>query len=326
MNKENKKILIAIDGSKQSMDAALYASEVLPSQQTDVLLFHVRTEIPAFLWDFSISPDSSRMSEVMAEWMAHQDQLVSDSMQKAKGYFADAGFPEKSVHIKVQMRTTGIARNILAEARNGYTAVIVGRTGEANVIGVNTGSVTSKLVDKMGHHTLADVALMVVDGKPNPKKILIGFDGSENAQKAVSFVATMSGGTDLFVTICQVIRAFKMNRADHADLVEACLKYPFPEEIEKQLQHRDSEIIPLIEASKKKLLAAGLGQNHIDSVILRGYASRSFGLVEEARKGEYGTIVLGRKGVSAVKEFFIGRVGKKVLQLADNLAVWIVSG
>lgn len=322
MNSSRKKILIAIDGSRQAGDAARYASTILPPRHTEVVLFHVGTEIPEFLWDLTICSDSGWMRKTMDDWKARQDQLVKDSMQTAKGCFIAAGFPEESLRIKIQERTSGITRHILAEAQDGYTAVIVGRTGMAGLIGVKIGSVTEKLIDKMGHHTPSGVTLMVVDGKPDPGKILIGFDGSQGAQKAVSFVASLLRGTDHHVTLCQIIRAFKMDIYGHDELVAACRDHPFPEEIEMKLRHPESRITGLIEDAERSIRAAGL---IVDNMILYDYTSRSFGLVEEARKGGYGTIVLGRKGVSAVKEFFIGRVGKKVLQLADNMTVCIVN-
>lgn len=40
--------------------------------------------------------------------------------------------------------------------------------------------------------------------------------------------------------------------------------------------------------------------------------------------GGYGTIVLGRRGLSQVEKFTMGSVSSKTLQLAEEMAVWIV--
>ena len=58
-------------------------------------------------------------------------------------------------------------------------------------------------------------------------------------------------------------------------------------------------------------------------MLLRGQ-SRAGTIVDQARRGGYGTIVVGRKGVTRVEEFFMGRVSSKVLQLAKDMAVWVV--
>jgi hypothetical protein len=46
--------------------------------------------------------------------------------------------------------------------------------------------------------------------------------------------------------------------------------------------------------------------------------------LERANEGKYGTLVIGRRGLTIVKEFFIGRVGDKIFQLAGDLTVWVM--
>ena len=59
--------------------------------------------------------------------------------------------------------------------------------------------------------------------------------------------------------------------------------------------------------------------------LITGVASRAGAIVEEAKKGSYGTIVVGRRGLSKVEEFFMGRVSNKVIHLAKEMAVWVIS-
>jgi hypothetical protein len=73
------------------------------------------------------------------------------------------------------------------------------------------------------------------------------------------------------------------------------------------------------------LLTAGLGAGRVATQLIKGVHSRAAAIVLEAREGEYGTIVLGRKGISRIKEFSMGRVANKVIQLARGHAVWMVS-
>ncbi|MCK5507252.1 MAG: universal stress protein, partial [Desulfobacterales bacterium] len=47
-------------------------------------------------------------------------------------------------------------------------------------------------------------------------------------------------------------------------------------------------------------------------------------ILKEARDNDYGTIVMGRRGLSAVKEFFMGSVTTSVLNRSTSLAIWIV--
>ncbi|MDF1593639.1 MAG: universal stress protein [Desulfobacterales bacterium] len=47
-------------------------------------------------------------------------------------------------------------------------------------------------------------------------------------------------------------------------------------------------------------------------------------IVDEANSG-YDVIVLGRRGVSGIKEFLFGSISQKVLQLAKDVSVLIVN-
>ena len=47
-------------------------------------------------------------------------------------------------------------------------------------------------------------------------------------------------------------------------------------------------------------------------------------IVERAKALKCSTVVLGRRGLSRVKEFFLGSVSKSVIGLARGITVWIV--
>jgi nucleotide-binding universal stress UspA family protein len=47
--------------------------------------------------------------------------------------------------------------------------------------------------------------------------------------------------------------------------------------------------------------------------------------LQTADQGGFDTIVMGRRGLSRVEQFFAGRVSTKVLQLGRTYNVWIVN-
>ena len=65
-------------------------------------------------------------------------------------------------------------------------------------------------------------------------------------------------------------------------------------------------------------------ENRISTKIITGVQSRAAAIVKEARQGDYETIVLGRRGLSQVRTFFIGRVTNKVIHMARDRTVWVV--
>ena len=69
----------------------------------------------------------------------------------------------------------------------------------------------------------------------------------------------------------------------------------------------------------------GFKDDDISTKTVTGALSRAGAIVHEAKQGGYGTIVVGRRGLSKVQEFFMGRVCNKVIQLAKEHTVWVVS-
>jgi len=77
--------------------------------------------------------------------------------------------------------------------------------------------------------------------------------------------------------------------------------------------------------AKEILLKAGFSERNITIKIedkKKGIAAR--GIINEANAG-YDTIVLGRRGLSGIKEFFLGSVPLKVLHSAGNMSVLVVN-
>ena len=75
---------------------------------------------------------------------------------------------------------------------------------------------------------------------------------------------------------------------------------------------------------KERLEKAGVEGSRISIQVNLHSSSRSKEILTEARQGSYGTIVMGRRWLSKVQEFFMGRVTNKVLHRAEGFAVWIV--
>jgi nucleotide-binding universal stress UspA family protein len=94
---------------------------------------------------------------------------------------------------------------------------------------------------------------------------------------------------------------------------------------EEYLMEAQDRMVAVFAEAKNRLMKFGFESNQISDKMITGVASRAAAIVEEAKRGGYGSIVVGRRGLSNVPEFFIGRVSNKVIRLAKNHAVWVVN-
>ena len=81
----------------------------------------------------------------------------------------------------------------------------------------------------------------------------------------------------------------------------------------------------MFDEAKGVLTGSGFDPERISTKIITGARSRAAAIVQEARDGGYGTIVVGRRGLSRVRDFLMGRVSNKLISLAKNQAVWVVN-
>ena len=95
---------------------------------------------------------------------------------------------------------------------------------------------------------------------------------------------------------------------------------------EKWSEEERVEMGPVFDEARTRLINGGFDPNRITTKFIRGVSSRAGAIVEQAKLGGYGTIVVGRRGISKIEEFVMGRVSNKVIHLAKKgMAVWVIS-
>lgn len=154
------------------------------------------------------------------------------------------------------------------------------------------------------------------------QKILVAFDSSDNAMRAVEFVAR-SFPTDNEVTLYHVLQDTAVPGGMHSPeltdyFISAQRSFRQLEEQWKKLAEE------AMERAKTVLAAAGFPDANIRTRIEIRRRGIARDILAESEKG-YQMIVIGRRGLSAIAEFFIGSVSQKVMNAARNIAVVIVN-
>jgi nucleotide-binding universal stress UspA family protein len=317
MSKEKIRILLALDGSDQSFEAARYVSQFFLPSRLDLVLFHVSSNLPESFWDLAKRPTYKEELAPLAAWSRQEETRIQEFMERGRRMFIDEGVSEDSLEIHIEEKQVGIARDILHKAQTSCDLVVVGRWGMNKLKDLVWGGVANKLI---GH--LVDCPLCVVGGKPRTGKILVALDTSEEAMRTVDFVGTIIKGKDWEVTFFHVIREDYFTSPRYQ--TSFVLHKEWEGTVRKKFHEAEKAIVAVYEEAMKRLQKAGVNPDFIATKTVTGVASRGKAIFDEARKGHFGTIVVGRRGLSRVDEFLLGRVSNKVLQLAKEMAVWVV--
>ena len=306
---EQKKLLVLVDGSQRSLLTVDYVSICRAFAGMKVVLFHVFSGVPECFWDLEYEDIGAASAKQMRAWENQRKREIKTFMGRARDRLISAGIPEASIETVIHNRQKGVARDILKEAENGYTAVVLRRRGMGDLEGVTVGSVATKLISKIDF-----LPVLIAGRKLQTNKVLIAVDGSPSSIQAVDFVAAHLGDKGYRVGLFHVIRGFSAINPDNPE-------FYMPSE---SAQRAEAEMTKRFEELTERLVAAGFSPENVSQKIITGVHSRAGAIVQEAESGGYGTIVVGRRGLSRVQEFFMGRVSTKIIHAGRYFSVWII--
>ncbi len=134
----------------------------------------------------------------------------------------------------------------------------------------------------------------------NPrKKILIAMDGSENATIAAAYVADMlSNRKDVSITLFHI-------QTDESIKDESGIK-------------------EMMDIARSILIKAGIPEKSINIQIRQKKAGMGNDILNEIVEAGYGTVVVGRRGVSRTNQLLFGSVSNKIVQNTKDCTVWVV--
>ncbi|MEJ2639616.1 MAG: universal stress protein [Desulfosarcinaceae bacterium] len=294
MNPPGNRILVAIDGSERSLETVKYITQVPCFRQFEINLFHVFNAIPEAYWDLAKEPASLNPSVSVLAWEKQEREKIEVHLAACRQMMLDADFQPQKIKVTLNPRKTGVARDIIAESKRNYMAVLLRRRGMGRLPGLVMGSVANKLLASLQH-----IPLIFAGRKPIHQRFLVAFDGSTGAERALAFTIRILGGQPAEFVLVNVLRGGstwkRNNRPRHDSL-------GMPEEAAIQVRN-------FLYNAKMQLKAAGYESRSIQSEIITGADSRS----------------LGRRGISRVQEFALGRVSTKVLHLGRQYTLWLAN-
>lgn len=154
-----------------------------------------------------------------------------------------------------------------------------------------------------------------------PQNILIAFDDSENALRAVEMVAKQfrnDNSVTLFNVAMDTAALCKMNSPELTPYFKSqqtnfCM-----------LEDKKKNLVGEALAKAKDILkAAGFSDELIQIKVQGQKSSIAKDILDEAESG-YDLVILGRNGKSGVKEFFLGSTPLKVFNHSKDISVLVV--
>lgn len=135
-------------------------------------------------------------------------------------------------------------------------------------------------------------------------KLLIPIDGSDNSLRALEYAIFLSKKTGAHVTALHVME-----------------NLPF---VHVQSERALNDLVTKYQNEAKKILdnSKEIGNRNevdVETTLLKGDASSS--IIDFSRKGNFDTIIMGRRGMGRLKQIVLGSTSNKVLSQSDSTVI-----
>ena len=307
-----KLVVIPVDGSQNAMKALDYVDLMFGSRHSlKVSLVYILQRLPQIIVEESRKDKDARkqLETIEKRNIDMAEKLLKTSKERLVG----VGFTPETVEAVFRKIEVGVARDICGwSERKRADAIIVSFRGKSRIEAFFMGEVAAKILE---YSRVCPV--WMVKGTVRNKNILLAVDHSEHSMRAVDHAGFMLAGTDRRIVIFHAKRDLK--RLIAKEVVDE-----FPE-FQKFWQRKAGEVIaPYMQKAREMLLSAGLDESQITIKVTEGSRHIAADIVKAAREFDAGTVIMGLKGSSDVKEFRIGTVTRKVLNQAEDMTIGII--
>ena len=306
-----KRILVAVDGSVYSRKAMEYAAGIGSIvKNIHYTLLNVHPKVSDYLVEDAKKDSQSlaTLKKVIKKNQEESDRLLSES----KKVMIKMGIGDDRIETVSQKQTRGTAKAILDHGNKSLCdAIVLGRRGVSRLAESFMGSITNSVLE----HT-DNTPVWAIGGDVKPSKIMIAIDGSESSLRAVDHVSFILGDSpDSEITLLHVTPRLR----DYCAV-------DFGEEgdpMKEVISSGDKQCVGSFYIHARERFAnAGMDESQIDIQEVTTTLNIGKTIVDEALKGGFSTVVVGRKGMN--NSFFMGSVSSRVLANAKDCAVWLV--
>jgi nucleotide-binding universal stress UspA family protein len=146
------------------------------------------------------------------------------------------------------------------------------------------------------------------------RRILLCIDEFPNSHRAVEYVGSLLGNIPGFeITIVSIVEE---PGPDQFQDQEAAQRY---------MQEKKETIKKVLRDARDALIQMGVPESAITVKLdQRRCESLAQCIIEEQQAEDFGTVVVGRRGISKDEEFLFGSVSNKIIRYARGCSIWVV--
>lgn len=289
------RVLLAIDGSKDSLHAAEFFCRLPHDHPIDVEVLSV-INVP----DLSISTSTEAW---LPEYIDQLEKAADLAFSRVAALFE--GSASKVSHHK----TRGHVGNAIVSRASDVAAdlVVIGAVGHSTISRVLLGSVSDFVASHAGCSVLVVRPPHEGAGSSKALRVTLAYDGSQQSERALAHFEQFSWVGSVAVQVLTIVQRFRQ------------LPYEVPKSLLDQFEQERAAA-----AEKSRAVVENLKSEHVKADCNITEAEHvGEAVVMRAKEFESDLIVLGNTGRSLIPRILLGSVSAYVLRHAPQ-SVWIV--
>lgn len=155
------------------------------------------------------------------------------------------------------------------------------------------------------------------------KKILVAVDGSSYSTKALHYVGKLfREQAEVTFHLFSIVSSGGTGSAAREWLNEEELQNVISPAVRNRLQTQKKYLKDAV----YQLGRFGIGEERITSEVRLSHLGIAKDIIQEARKGLYDALLIGRRGIGKLEELIMGSVSQSIFEECHDVPLWIVDG
>lgn len=314
-----KKILLAVDGTKKGSSALAVMAKVLRDQEDlKLVLFHCVQQVSRLLpGELCIDFEQSYKLP-----FSEQEMVGNTVIAESRRILVEAGVPEQRIEASLKLDSMDPAQDVLTEAdAQKIQTIALGRHGRTQLESLLLGSVSSKVAQYAQHRSVWIVDTPIYESN----KVLVAMEGAPDSRALTYYTSEfLAPISDLHYTFLHVMPPVPPTFWDDGHILAPSEQKDRESRIERWRKDWVQRVENFMEEARSSLTARGVNQNKIETLILPTKEGIARDLLNEIAEHKFELVVMGKRSFHERKPFLMGSHANKILQNVKGAILCLV--
>ncbi|MCG6981673.1 MAG: universal stress protein [Deltaproteobacteria bacterium] len=304
-----QKILLGVDGSEAAMQAVTAAGTLMQFRNSSRITLFYGAPDPHLSSLTKLLRLTPAAVEEYRRVLSLQEHRV---LERAEKVLLDMGYEAERVTIRGEGKCHDPAGRMLQLATSeGFEVIALARSSAPRLKRVLMGSVTSRLI-----HLADEKALWVIDPPIASPNVLVALVGAPISRRVTEHVIRyFSHLTESKFTFFHVVPPLPPQYWDNTRILTEQEQKELELHIARWTKEYADRVRKIADEGKERLVKAGVHEENVTFKAQAVHVGMARDILAELVRGNYGILVVGRKGSREASPF---RLGSKTNKLLDN--------